>query len=445
MMTELCIAAADLASLRAMLFPSQQERCAVLLASESRRSDGQLRLLVREIRHPESTDYSSQEVDGAELTPSFVARIAKAALLGRLSLVFMHTHPGAHSPTFSVIDARGESALSRFLSVRGLKGSHAALVMSPGGLRARLLGTHVEVRVVSVGAKRIVEFDPELEEIAYAPIFDRQVRAFGVGGQQRLKRLHVAIVGLGGTGSMAAQQLVHLGIRRFLLIDPDLVEETNLNRIVGATKSDVGHAKVFAADRYLRAVDTQVSSVPLVGDVVRDSVARRLIDADFILCCTDSHGSRAVVQQVAYQHMIPCIDMGSTITQEDERITGIFGRVQLLAPGLPCLWCSELLDATAVRGDMMNDAERRLDPYMVGGREPAPSVISLNGTVVSLAVSMLLGIVAGAPIDATQVIYNARASTLRSVQGTSRPECFICSTKGVLARGDSGPLSTRHD
>ena len=445
MMTEICIAAADLASLRTALFPFQEERCAVLFASESRRSDGQLRLLVREIRYPEPSDYSSQNIDGAELAPSFVARIAKVALLGRLSLIFVHTHPGAHSPAFSVIDALGERTLSQFLSVRGLKGSHAALVMSLGGLRSRLLGTNAEIRVISVGAKRIVEFDPELDETAYSPIFDRQVRAFGVAGQQRLKRLQVALVGLGGTGSIAAQQLVHLGIRRFLLIDPDLVEETNLNRIVGATKSDIGHAKVLATDRYLRAFDAQVSSIPLVGNVVHDSVARRLIDADFLLCCTDSHGSRAVVQQVAYQHMIPCIDVGSTITQEDERITGIFGRVQLLAPGLPCLWCSELLDAAAVRCDMMNEAERRLDPYIVGGREPAPSVISLNGTVVSLAISMLLGIVAGAPIDATQVIYNARASTLRSVQGTSRPDCFICSPTGSLARGDSRPLFTRHD
>jgi molybdopterin-synthase adenylyltransferase len=445
MMTELCIAAADVASLRTMPFPSQEERCAVLFASESRRSDGQLRLLVREIRYPEPSDYTSQNVDGAELAPSFVARIAKEALLGRLSLIFVHTHPGADSPVFSVIDARGERILARFLSVRGLKGSHAALVVSLGGLRARLLGTNEEVRVISIGAKRIVEFDPELEETAYSAIFDRQVRAFGVVGQQRLKRLQVAIVGLGGTGSIAAQQLVHLGIRRFLLIDSDLVEETNLNRIVDATKSDVGHPKVLVADRYLRAFETQVSSVPLVGDVVRDSVARRLLDADFLLCCTDSHGSRAVVQQVAYQHMIPCIDMGSTITQENESITGIFGRVQLLAPGLPCLWCSELLDAAAVRRDMTNEAERRLDPYIVGSRERAPSVISLNGTVVSLAVSMLLGVVAGAPIDATHVIYNARASTLRSVQGTPRPDCFICSTNGVLARGDSRPLFTRLD
>ena len=445
MTTELSFAAADLESLRATLFPSEEERCAVLVASESRRSDGQLRLLVRSITYPKPEEYSAHGVDHAELTPAFVAHIAKTALLARLSLIFVHTHPGAHVPAFSVIDTLGERALANFLSVRGLKGSHAALVMSLGGLRARLLGTDDEVRVVSIGAKRVVNFDPELQEADYSPVFDRQVRAFGRVGQQRLGRLQIAIVGLGGTGSIAAQQLIHLGIQRFLLIDPDLIEETNLNRIVGATRSDVGHAKVVSAARYLHAFDPQVSIESLVDNVVRDSVARRLADADVILCCTDSHGSRAVVQQVAYQYMIPCIDMGSTITQQDDAITGIFGRIQLLAPGLPCLWCSELLDAADVRRDMMSESERRLDPYIVGGREPAPSVISLNGTVVSVAMSMLLGIVAGAPIDATQVIYNARASTLRSVRGKGRPDCFICSLKGVLGWGDSRPLFTRRD
>ena len=442
--TEICIATADLASLRT-ISQSREERCAVLFAAESCRSDRQVRLLVRDIEYPEQADYSSQGLDNAELAPAFVARVTKRGRLSQLTLIFVHTHPGMLSPTFSAIDAHGERVLAEFLSSRGLKGHNAALVMSDGGLRARLLGRDEEIRVVALGAKRVVEFDPELEETAYSPTFDRQVRAFGVAGQQRLRRLRVAIVGLGGTGSIAAQQLVHLGIRRFVLIDPDVVEETNLNRVVSATPSDIGHSKVSVAARYLQAFDGQVSTVALVSDVVRDAVARQLVDADLILCCTDSHGSRAVVQQVAYQYLIPCIDLGSTITQENKRITGIFGRAQLLAPGLPCLWCSGLLDAAEVRRDMMNEFERRLDPYIVGAREPAPSVISLNGTVVSLAISMLLGIVAGAPIDATHVIYNACASTLRSVRTKAQPDCFICSRKGVLGWGDSRPLFTRQD
>ena len=224
MTNEICISASDLTDLRNAFFPSPEERCAVLFATESRRKGGLVRLLVRRIKYPESADYSRQGIDNAELTPAFVARVAKQALLGRFALIFVHTHPGDERPAFSPVDDQGECVLATFLSVRGLTGTNAAMVMSEGGLRGRLLGRETELRVISLGAKRVVEFDPEIDEAAYSSVFDRQVRAFGAAGQKRLEHLQVAVVGLGGTGSIAAQQLFHLGVRRFILIDPDFVE-----------------------------------------------------------------------------------------------------------------------------------------------------------------------------------------------------------------------------
>lgn len=64
--------------------------------------------------------------------------------------------------------------------------------------------------------------------------YDRQVRAFGPEGQAVLERMSVAIVGLGGTGSIVAQQLAHLGGGRLLLIDHDEFDMSNLNRLQGA-------------------------------------------------------------------------------------------------------------------------------------------------------------------------------------------------------------------
>lgn len=440
---ELCITNSDMASLKAELLQGEHERCAVLFAAESRRSDGQLRLLVRELEFAESSDYQSQSSTDAELNPLFVARVTKKARIKKLTLIFVHTHPGRSAPEFSKIDDDGELVLLDFLQRRNMHAHHAALVISNGGIRARFLGKDEDMRVVVLGLKRNVEFDPDLDNSEYSSVFDRQVRAFGATGQHRLEQLRVAIVGLGGTGSIVAQQLVHLGVRRFILIDPDIIEATNLNRVVSATHRDIGENKAAVAAKYLKNFNEKVTIQIVDGDVVNNSVASRLTDADLILCCTDSHGSRSIIQQVAYQYLIPCIDMGSTITQTDGLITGIFGRVQLLAPGLPCLWCSELLDGGEVRRDMMSESERKLDPYIVGAREPAPSVISLNGTVVSLAVTMVLGIVAGASINATQLIYNALTSTVRPVTAHCQPGCFICSKSGVLGYGDSSPLFTR--
>ncbi len=171
--------------------------------------------------------------------------------------------------------------------------------------------------------------------------------------------------------------------------------------------------------------------------------ARKLLNADLIFGCTDSQGSRAVLQQVAYQYMIPCLDMGVTIAVGENQITHIFGRVQLLAPGIACFACDGLLNADEVRRDMMTEFERQTDPYMQGVRVPAPAVMSLNSTVASLAITMMLSMVAGVPVKARHVLYNALASTLRSVRATPQENCYICSRSGAYARGDSWPLFAR--
>src|ERR1051325_11047148 len=64
-----------------------------------------------------------------------------------------------------------------------------------------------------------------------------------------LRTARVAIVGLCGGGSHVAQQLAHVGVGRFVLIDGDSVEESNLNRMVGSrpehARSRAGKAKVI--------------------------------------------------------------------------------------------------------------------------------------------------------------------------------------------------------
>ncbi|MCA1736308.1 MAG: ThiF family adenylyltransferase [Actinobacteria bacterium] len=55
--------------------------------------------------------------------------------------------------------------------------------------------------------------------------FSRNIALFGPDGQQKIAATAVAIVGLGGLGSHVAQQLVHLGVIRFALIDDDVLTE----------------------------------------------------------------------------------------------------------------------------------------------------------------------------------------------------------------------------
>jgi molybdopterin-synthase adenylyltransferase len=444
-MNEIRIADNDLANLRSRLVGYEVEHCAVLLAALGATIENSTCLLVRETHFPNAEDYLSQSDTFAQLTPEFVAKITKIARNSKLQLIFVHSHLAPLPPIFSHTDDQGEQVLAKFLSSRGLIDAHAAMVLSPVGIAARKLGTCDEMAVISIGHRRIVEFPPLVANDTSAEQYDRQIRAFGLAGQQAIQRLRIAIVGLGGTGSVLAQQLVHLGVREFLLIDPDTLECTNLNRVVGARESDIGAPKVQIAQRYLEDFSNQVGVQTIMGDVCRAQIAKELASADFIFGCTDSHGSRSVIQQIAYQYLIPCIDMGSTITAPKGEVTGIYGRVQLLSPGHGCLWCSGLLNSEEIRRDMLSERERKMDPYIPGSREPAPSVISLNSTVVSMAVSMFLNVVTEIPGDARHLVYDARASKLRSVAVKSTSDCFICSTNGVLARGNGQPLFARQD
>jgi molybdopterin/thiamine biosynthesis adenylyltransferase len=443
-MIEVVISSRVTDMLQQQLLASDKESCAALLAQSVTREDGLVRLLVREVMTPEEGDYNGRSVVDAELTPTFVSAAAGRAAARGQSVIFAHSHPGNAPPEFSSTDDRGEAALASYLRARLGEKPCAAIVVSRGGWACRELGTGRKARVVSLGEQRVVLTDTTPGE-ATAERFDRQVRAFGPEGQHHIAQLRVAIVGLGGTGSLVAQQLAHLGVRDFLLIDPDSIETTNLNRVVGATPVDVRSPKVAIAARMVQEINPDAMCKPVVGNIVHVDTARELTSADVIFGCTDSHGSRAVLQQVSYQYLIPCFDMGTTIAAERGQIKAIVGRVQLLAPDLPCFSCSGLLDSNEVRRDMMSPTERKLDPYILGHAEPAPAVISLNATVASLAVTMFMATIVHWPSAGRYVIYNAITSSLRCVSAAPQPNCYCCSQRGYLARGESVELAGRGD
>ena len=284
--------------LRTDLLRSELETCAILLANIAPKSEG-TRLLVKQVELPPEGAYAERTQYSAQLKPEFIAPLVKRAKVQRQALVFVHTHPGATSaPHFSPIDDRGEQVLDKFLKMREVAPPHAALVLGPDGCSARLLNSNMPVRVIQVGVNLDVIYDP-IDSDADDPIFDRQVRAFGQQRQAILKKLTIGIVGLGGTGSVVAQQLAYLGVEKYLLVDPDTVEASNLNRLVGTTPADTGKSKVGIAERYIKSIRPDAKVIAVQGSVLDAKTARMLVDTDFFFCCTDSHGSRAVLNQLA--------------------------------------------------------------------------------------------------------------------------------------------------
>ena len=242
---------------------------------------------------------------------------------------------------------------------------------------------------------------------------------------------------------VVASQLAHLGVGDMLLVDPDKVEETNLNRLVGSTPADVGRSKVEVAARHIQAISPGTKVKGVAGDVVDDHVAKELLGVDFIFACTDSHASRAVLNQLAYQYLIPCIDMGVGIHVNVDAIRFIAGRVQMLSAGLPCLICTDKLDFEQVRREMLTEEQRKADQYIQGAAVPQPAVISLNSSMSSAAVTMFLASVAGVPSAARMLSYDGKLGTMRAAAMDPRPGCIACSEEGGLGLGDSWALPTR--
>lgn len=115
----------------------------------------------------------------------------------------------------------------------------------------------------------------------------------------------------------------------------------------------------------------------------------------------------------------------------------IAGRVQMIAPGLPCLLCTNSINADAIRREGMGAAQQAADPYFGSGGEPQPAVISLNSTVSSLAVTMFASVMTGLPVEARHLRYDALRSKVYPIAATAHPECLICSSGGEVGQGEA--------
>lgn len=439
-MSGLRFAAPGYAGLASMLLDAGGlESCAIAYAHHDLANDA---WIVGDAAPVPEDAYEHRDCVSAVLKPAFLVQVAHRSRVTGMAVVAIHTHPGSAGwPRFSPVDDEGEAELAPYFARRAAPVPHLALVIGPDGCSARVLGTTRNVDVWEVGGtlalhSPLAGYSPDQRH-------DRQVRAFGEPGQRLLRRLRFGVIGAGGTGSLVCQQLAHLGASWVTVIDPDVVDETNLNRLVGSVPADVGHPKVDVAARMMRAINPDITVTPLRADIVDEDAAKLLTTFDLVLLCTDSHASRAVVNQAAYQHLVPAIDMGVSITVAGGAVSHVTGRVQMLAPGLPCLTCSNALDGEAIRREMLTPDQRAADPYVHGVREPQPAVLSINSTVSSLAVTMLLGAVTPIPVRPRHQTYDGVRGRVREMAVAAQPCCVVCSPGGALAKGSTWSLPVR--
>ena len=436
-------------SLRAELLSSAPNEAAAILLAGPAVTKERVRLLVRERHLVPPEHYIAQEELRIELSPNFLMPLLKRARNEGWSLILSHTHPFGDQAQFSHIDDAGEAATMPVLFRRTKGQPHGSLVLGGKDCAGRIYEANHpalkqnEAHVAEVGQNIHTCSQSTGLKDHVAQRFDRNVRAFGAMGQAILSSMTIGIVGLGGIGSIVAEQLAHLGVGQFVLLDPDTLEETNLNCVVGGVREELGAPKVSLAEKLIRRINPDAKVRAINGDIMFARDASALLDVDFLFGCTDSHGSRTVLNQMAYQYMIPAIDLGIHVQARSGTIQAIAGRVQMLAPGLACLVCSNLLDLEEVRRDFLSVEARKRDPYISGAVEPQPAVISLNGCVASFGVTMMLSAVVGIPLSARHQIIRFDRGIVRPVAQPPQSDCIVCSLRGALGRGDLWPLPNK--
>jgi molybdopterin/thiamine biosynthesis adenylyltransferase len=435
--------------LRAHLLADDREHAAVLMAGAAQ-VGGDPILLVRELVPLGEPDLLASSDLHLEVSPVSLARLLKRASLDGTSIIVCHSHPFPGPVGPSSIDLATERELcGRVASLRLDGRPVGALILGPDGASGRVWGNGrpaaAVVRIVG-GSVRVLQPMPPAEIAEEpAPSFARQMLLWGRGGQDRLGTAKAVVVGAGGTGSHVAQQLAHLGIGELAIVDPDVLETSNLSRVVGSTTDDVGAAKVEVAARAARAVRPDIRVVTIEASVL-DIDPTPLIGADVIACCTDGHGSRALLNELVQQYLVPVVDVGIEV-QPGEVSSRAGGGVRVLRPGRPCLQCMRVLDPGLVREELLSDTERLRElelGYLRGGQIAAPAVVALNGVVASLAVTeicdLLIGLFASSP---DRLIYRAETRAVASVGSGADGSCYVCGTDGLLGRGDSRSLPRR--
>ena len=378
------------------LFPGDHDEYGAILRAGVVRNGSSMRLLVQNVQPAEyGTDYVPGHYGYRALAPTFIHREILKCRDSGLAYLAIHNHGSDRKVGFSTIDIdshkRGYPALldiGRGVPVGALvygRRSVAADIWLPDGSR-RSLGTY---RIIGNGISRLYS-QPRRARRSNSE-HDRQVQMFGTTGQQILNASKVAVIGLGGVGSLVAEYLARLGVGNLVLVDPDEIENSNLSRVVGATRVDVelGQLKTQIAVRHIREMAINATLQPIAADVSRKSVAQVLRDCDFIFLAADSMRARLVVNALAHQYLIPTIQMGAKIRQGNRgKLDDAMCAVRNIRPGTGCLWCNGLIDSTQLAIEAKSDRERKEQAY--GVQEANPSVITLNAVAAAHAVNDFL-------------------------------------------------------
>lgn len=279
---------------------------------------------------------------------------------------------------------------------------------------------------------------PDLSWLArhddFVPVFARNA----------LASVRVALVGCGGLGSVLAEGLVRTGVHDLVLIDPDRLEESNLNRWQGGRTAGIGRLKAELLAERIRDFAPAVRALPIAESLHASPAIDALKTCALIIGGVDNDFARYTLNRFAAQYLTPYFDAGVRVAVSGG--VDFQTRCFCVSPGTTgCLECtrSNLLDREALAAAMLDPTTRQARTgtgYVINAPEPgAPSVYALNLRASSILLTELLNYFSGFRPSATTCYDSWRNDLARRFDASSfedRPaeDCPNCSF--YLGRGD---------
>lgn len=217
----------------------------------------------------------------------------------------------------------------------------------------------------------------------------------GSASESVLHAATLGLVGLGGGGSHCAQQGGHMGIGGYVNVDPQTIEDTNTNRLIGGTLADVVQEmpKVDIAERLIRGLIPKARILSLKQDW--QECADDLKLCDVIVGAVDDFQQREQLERFARRHLIPYVDIGMDVHELGPGNFLVSGQVILSSPGGPCLRCCGFI----------TDERLAQEARRYGAAGSRPQVVWANGVLASTAMGLVTQLLTPWYLDPPAFVY----------------------------------------
>ena len=242
----------------------------------------------------------------------------------------------------------------------------------------------------------------------------------GEVGQRRLCASRVAVLGAGGLGSPALLYLAAAGVGTIAVIDPDVVDVSNLQRQVVHGVDDVGRLKVDSAADTIAQVNPLVEVVRQPVRVDASNALELLAGYDLVVDGTDNFATRYLVNDACVLLGVPYV--WGSVFRFDGQVSVFWGRSGPDgAQEFPCYRC--LFPEPPPAGSVPSCAEGGVLGVLCA------SVGAAQGTE---AVKLLTGI--GEPLLGRLMVHDALRATWRELTVRPDPDCAVCGPDATITR-----------